>query len=66
MNVCSMINNPYDQYINGLWRGSENLNGLEIHIENYFDELDDIALKGIELIVDGNLEYFNVVFFLVT
>ena len=66
MNVQSMVNNPYGQSINGLWRGSENRKELEIHIMKYFKELYDVAVNGIDLIVDGNIEQFNVVFILVT
>ena len=66
LNIKTMVNNPYGQFINALWRGSESRNGLEIHIQDVLHELDKIAEEGIQLNVNGDVEHFNVIVFLVT
>lgn len=66
LNIRSMINNPYGQFINCLWRGSESRDGLQIHVSDHFKALDEVAGKGIELLVNNEIEHFNVVIFLVT
>jgi len=32
LNINEMINNPYGQFVNGIWRGKEYREGLEIHL----------------------------------
>lgn len=66
LNVKQMVNNPYGQYINGLWRESETREGLEVHMGGHFQDLDKVKLNDVDLIVNGNREHFNVLLFLVT
>lgn len=47
-----------DSFFNGLWRGSECREELEMHVQAYFDELDGVVKDGIELTVNGKNEYF--------
>ena len=65
LNITSLINNPYGQFINCLWRGSETRQNLESHIWMHLRELDMLVSKGIDLEFNGKIEHFNVIVFLV-
>ena len=66
LNVSQMVNNPYCQYINGLWKGSETREGVEYHMKVYLKDLDKVSKEGVDLMIDNQLEHFNVLLFLVT
>ena len=63
LNLKQMVNNPYGQIINVLWRGQECRKGLNIHLKEYLEELHLVSKVGVDLIINGKLEYFNLVFF---
>ena len=65
LNHKEVSNSPYGQYINCLWRGAENRGNFMIHVKPYFQQLDKVAKDGIDLLVDGEKEHFNVIVFLI-
>lgn len=66
LNMKKMVNSPYGQFINALWRGTENREGLSLHLATYFTDVENAVKNGIELSIEGRIENFNVIVFLCT
>ena len=65
LNIFDLISGPYGQFITSLWRGFECRQTLEAHCSNHYNELTNLVSSGISLFMNGNLEHFNIVVFLV-
>ena len=65
LNDKSVLNSPYGQYINCLWRGPENRDNFLLHVKAYLKDLDSIAKNGVVLTVNGRREHFNIIVFFV-
>ena len=61
LNSKIYLNCPYGQFINSMWRGSENHTNLLVHLKSHYDELFEFVKNGVDLRVDGNMEHFNIV-----
>lgn len=65
LNMPELSNNPYGQFVSTLWRGSEDRKMLSVHCNAHFSELSYAVRHGVKLVVDGNVETFNVIVFMV-
>lgn len=65
LNLEEMINNPYGQFVSTLWRGSESRSMLKVHVSDHYNELHELVLNGIDLIIEGAVEHFNIIIFFV-
>ncbi|XP_066930040.1 uncharacterized protein [Clytia hemisphaerica] len=64
-NLLSFANNPYGQFISTLWRGSESRSMLDSHVSSHCKELKEAVLNGVDIIINEDIEHFNVVVFLI-
>ena len=60
-----LVNNPYGQFIQTLWRGSEDRDMLSAHVHSHYEELTKGVKNGITLKCQDKDETFNLLVFLV-
>ena len=65
LNIRELANNPYGQFIQTLWRGSEDRDMLFTHVHSHYEELSNAVKNGITLSCENGNETFNVIVFLV-
>ena len=65
MNIESLINCPYGQFVSALWRGSEKRETLNVHVGSHYDDLSNAVKSGMNLIVNDQPETFNLICFLI-
>ena len=61
LNMLDLVNNPYGQFVSTLWRGKENRESLIVHVSSHYNELSSAVRDGISLLVDDQIEFFNVI-----
>ena len=64
MNIKDMLHSPYGQFILSIWRAAESRISIEIHSKDHFENLENLVMNGIEMEVDGEQTFFNVLVFL--
>jgi Outer membrane cobalamin receptor protein len=65
INLLSLANNPYGQFISTLWRGSEDRITLDSHVSGHYIDVNKAVINGIDLTVNRIREHFNVIAFFV-
>ena len=64
-NMPALVNNPYGQFVPSLWCGSEDRHMLELHVRKHFNDLEAAVKNGVNLVVNGEAELFNIIVFFV-
>lgn len=65
LNLRKLVNCPYGQFISTLWRGSESRDMIESHVSCHYNDVTLAVKNGVDLIIDGVIEHFNIVCFFV-
>ena len=66
-NLTKLINSPYGQFPTAIWRGPESRKFLKAHMRGHYDAVTSTVHNGLTItLIDGTIETFNVIVFLIT